>query len=373
MMHISGFLKVLLLMTVGMFSYSHAYSIEQKYPNYRYVFNEFDIDESYIYDEAFITFVKKHKKGLRAFYKRSLKRGKSILPMMKNRLLEDGVSDLFIYLSMVESGFITDAVSPKKAVGLWQFMPATAKHYDLSVDYLYDERRNAVRATQAAIKYLNKLHKQFGKWYLAAMAYNCGEGCVSRAIKRAKTDNLSILTNNHLKYLPKETREYMKKILLVAMIGEKSNSANDFKDFGIKNNEEVIEVDLPSGSSLKNLAKLIKIKYTQLKKLNPQIKKSQLPHKKAVYKIYIPLDKVYDFYLRYDQEKVEISPKNHLLSYQVKMNDSLESIAKHYQSDVSSIMYTNHLDDDVLELDKLLVIPVTKRVFEDSLTEAKKR
>jgi len=352
---------------------SHASVIEQKYPNYKYIFNEFDVDEAYLYNEDFVLFVQKNQYHLKKFYKRSLKRGKEILPMMKNLLVEDGVSDLFIYLSMVESGFITDAVSPKKAVGLWQFMPATAKHYDLTIDYLYDERCNAVSSTQAAIRYLNKLHKQFGKWYLAAMAYNCGEGCVSRAIKRAGTDELSILTGEHVKYLPRETREYIKKILLVAMIGEKGNVVNNIESITVQNNEELIEVEVPSGSSLKRLAKLIKIDYSKLKSLNPHIKKEEILQKKIIYKMYIPLDKIYAFYLRYEQLKVDISPKEHLLSYTVKLGDSIESIATHYETDIVSIMHTNHLEDDFLELDQILVIPVNKRVFEDSLASLNKR
>lgn len=191
-----------------------ALSLESKYPSYSYVFNEFDVDTSYIYDEDFVSFVKKNESGLKRFYKRSLIRGEEILPMLQGLLIEDGVSDLFIYLSMIESGFSTDVVSPKKAVGLWQFMPKTARQYNLTVCSTYDERCDTVSATSAAIRYLNKLHKQFGKWYLAAMAYNCGEGCVSRAIKKAGTDDLTILTDDYLKYLPKETRDYIKKSYL---------------------------------------------------------------------------------------------------------------------------------------------------------------
>jgi membrane-bound lytic murein transglycosylase D len=171
------FKRILFLYTLCV-STIYAISLEHKYPSYTYVFNEFDVDESYLYNEDFISFVSKHEKNLKSFYKHSLRRGREILPTMQGLLVDDGVSDLFIYLSMVESGFSTDAVSPKKAVGLWQFMSATAKQYNLTVYNNYDERCDTVSATSAAINYLNKLHKQFGKWYLAAMAYNCGEGCV---------------------------------------------------------------------------------------------------------------------------------------------------------------------------------------------------
>ena len=166
-------------------SYSFSLSITDKYPSYAYVFAEFGVDESYIYDRDFEQFVLQNEKKIKAFYKRSLSRGKDLLPMMKGYLMDDGLSDLFIYLSMIESGFSPAIVSPKKAVGLWQFMPATAKHYNLSVYNTFDERYDPISSTNAAINYLNKLHRQFGKWYLAAIAYNCGEGRLEKAIKKS--------------------------------------------------------------------------------------------------------------------------------------------------------------------------------------------
>lgn len=232
-----------------------ALSLESKYPSYSYVFNEFDVPESYLYDENFISFVKNHETTLKKFYEQSLKRGESVLPMMRGELLYDGVSDLFIYLSMIESGFSTDGVSSKKAVGLRQFMPATAKDYNLLVCQNYDERCDSLSATTAAIKYLNRLHKHFRKWYLATMAYNCGEGCVNKVIERAGTDDIHTLTDDYLKYLPKETRLYIKKILLIAMIGESSMLGMD--DF-VKTDNGLIEVEVDVKTSLADIAKLIK-------------------------------------------------------------------------------------------------------------------
>ena len=341
----------------------YAISLEHKYPSYTYVFNEFDVDESYLYDEDFISFISKHEKNLKSFYKHSLRRGKEILPTMQGLLVDDGVSDLFIYLSMVESGFSTDAVSPKKAVGLWQFMPATAKHYNLTVCNSYDERCDTVSATSAAINYLNKLHKQFGKWYLAAMAYNCGEGCVSRAIKRAGTDELSVLTDDRLKYLPRETREYIKKLLLLAMIGENltlgfSNEKND--DWG----NPLIQVDVFSGTSLKEIASLLKMKEEKLLNLNRGLKNGVVPHDRPIYKITIPIEKMYAFYLRYEQPVTPKRYKSHMVSHNVSLGETLESIAKQYEADSEEIKISNHLADEFLTVDDMLVIPVTQTVFE---------
>lgn len=345
----------------------YAVSIESKYPSYSYVFNEFDVDESYIYEDDFISFVSENEKQLKRFYQHSLMRGKEILPTMQGLLVDEGVSDLFIYLSMVESGFSSDAVSPKKAVGLWQFMAATARQYNLTVCNSYDERCDTVSATSAAINYLNKLHKQFGKWYLAAMAYNCGEGCVERAIQRAGTDDLTILTDGNSKYLPRETRSYIKKLLLVSMIGE-NNTLGYGNDIDDRLEDTLINVDVAGGTSLKKIAKLLKMQEKQLFKLNKSFKNGFVPKENETYQIIIPIEKVYAFYLRYDlpqkKKTKKKTLKSHMISHYVALGETLESVAKLYHAESEEIMLANHLENDFLVLDSLLVIPVSEKIFE---------
>jgi membrane-bound lytic murein transglycosylase D len=356
------YFRTLLLIHIVWINGAFALSIESKYPSYSYVFHEFDVDESYLYNDNFASFVSRHEKNLKRFYKHSLHRGQEILPMMQGLLVDDGVSDLFIYLSMVESGYSLDAVSPKKAVGLWQFMPETAKDYNLEVYNSYDERYDMVSATSAAIKYLNKLHKQFGKWYLAAMAYNCGEGCLNRAIKRAGTDEISVLTDDNLKYLPRETRQYIKKILLLAMIGENITLGLDDKHDVSQN--ALIQVEVHSGTSLKEIALLLKMEEKKLIRLNKSLKDGIVPSDKPLHKITIPIEKMYAFYLRYEQPVIPISYKSHMISHNVSLGETLEAIAKQYEADKEEIKRSNHLTDDFLLVDSLLVIPVTQNVFE---------
>ena len=357
-------ISTVLLISVLSVSSGHALSLEEKYPSYSYVFSEFDVDESYLYDDTFASFIVQHEKKLKSFYRRSLDRGQEILPTMQGLLVKDGVSDLFIYLSMVESGFSSNAVSPKKAVGLWQFMPATAKQYNLRVCGIYDERCDTVSATSAAITYLNKLHKQFGKWYLAALAYNCGEGCVEKAISRAGTDDLSILTDGHLKYLPPETRDYMKKILLVAMIGE--NVTLGFgKDTGDSLEETLIQVEVLAGTSLNDVAALLKMKEKRLLKLNSGFKNGLVPKDKPLYKITIPIEKMYAFYLRYEFPEKKRMENSHMISHYVRMGETVKSIAALYEADMDQIRISNHLEDDSLILDSFLAIPVSQHIFEN--------
>jgi len=347
-----------------------AASLERKYPSYAYVFSEFDVDESYIYDDAFVSFAAKNEKNIKKFYTRAFARGQAILPTMQGLLIDDGVSDLFIYLSMVESGFNEEAVSPKKAVGLWQFMAATAKHYDLSVCSTYDERCDTVSSTSAAIAYLNKLHKQFGKWYLATMAYNCGEGRLEKAIKKAGSKELSILVDEEAKYLPKETRDYIKKILLTAMIGE--SELLDYVGIPVSSQGSMVQVEVKAGTKLSDLAKLLKMKTMHLLKINTQYKNGVVPKENRHYTVMIPEEKMMLFYMYYDvaEESIkEMEIKPYFLSHIVELGESLDLLAEKYETDTEAIKRLNKLEYDALTVNALLIIPVTKARFEKTLND----
>lgn len=142
--------------------------------------------------------------------------------MISRELAEREMPQSLIYLAMIESGFNPKARSPVKASGLWQFMAATAKRYGLRVNRRVDERNNPQRATEAALSYLTYLHDKFGSWYLAAAAYNSGEGTVSKALKRVtgKTKGTDADFYRIAPRLPRETREYVPKLIAAARIGQ---------------------------------------------------------------------------------------------------------------------------------------------------------
>jgi membrane-bound lytic murein transglycosylase D len=278
-------------------------------------------------------------------------------------LLGDGLSDLFLYLSIVESGLSSNAVSPKSAAGLWQFMPKTARSYNLEVCYGVDERCDPLSSTKAAIKHLYRLHEKFGKWYLAVMAYNCGEGRLKKAIDNAGTSDIEVLLDERAKYLPKETRNYIKKILLVAMIGE-----NETIDFAASSPEDqLVQVEVAGGTDLKDLAYLIDMQPKRLQKINRMFSQGRVPNEKEIYHIMIPESKMARFYLRYDLPEKKIPVKPSLVSHRIQMGDTLELIAKAYGSSVDEIKTVNHLESEMLELGTILLVPVTKEKFDDML------
>src|SRR6185503_19561654 len=151
------------------------------------------------------------------YIKRFVERGSLYLHYIVEQVEKRHMPTEVALLPVIESAFTPKAASRAKASGLWQFFPSTGKTFGLKQDWWRDNRNDVVAATDAALSYLERLHQQFGTWELALAAYNCGEGCVSRAIawnqKRGlPTDYLSLTR------LPPETRNYVPKLMAVKNI-----------------------------------------------------------------------------------------------------------------------------------------------------------
>jgi hypothetical protein len=158
--------------------------------------------------------------------------------MITAKLQERHMPADLIYLAMIESEFNPNATSPVKAKGLWQFMAATARQFGLTVAGKTDQRTDPEKATDAALDYLDALHSQFGSWYLAAAAYNSGAGTVRKALKAVtgKTTGTDSDFFRILSRLPKETQDYVPKLIATAKIG------NDPAKYGLTVGESGGEV-----------------------------------------------------------------------------------------------------------------------------------
>ena len=281
------------------------------------------------------------------------------IPSIKNILADYDVPKEFLYLAMAESNFHNTAYSKKRAAGLWQFMPYTAKLYGLKIDEYVDERRDPIKSTKAAARHLSYLHKRFGKWYLAAIAYNCGEGRLKRAIKRAKTDDLRVLLDPKRKYLPRESRLYIRKILALALLANDEQFLLDSEYEYLLNRANAYSlatVKLSSGESLRHVSKQVGIPLSELKKLNRHLKYEFLPPYKNGYEIYIPYIKLADFKRKYQPASV----RNIYMVYRVKRGDNLSKIGKKYGVSYKVIMDFNHLKSSRLQLKQKLVIPIER-------------
>ncbi len=159
--------------------------------------------------------------SLKGDFQQSLGRMNKYDDMILAKLDKRNMPRELIYLAMIESNFNPTARSRVKAVGMWQFMSATARQYGLSVGRRVDERKDPARATDAALTYLSQLHDRFGSWYLAAAAYNSGAGTVSKAMRKVlgRTTGTDEDFFRIAGSLPKETRDYVPKLIAFAKVG----------------------------------------------------------------------------------------------------------------------------------------------------------
>ena len=159
--------------------------------------------------------------SLRGDFKQSLERMGKYDDMITTKLDAKGMPRELIYLALIESNFNPTAKSPVKAVGLWQFMSATARQFGLAVGRRVDERKDPAKATDAALAYLDQLHDRFGSWYLAAAAYNSGQGTVSKALRAVtgRTTGTDADFFRILPRLPRETQDYVPKLIASARVG----------------------------------------------------------------------------------------------------------------------------------------------------------
>jgi hypothetical protein len=151
----------------------------------------------------------------RAFVRAALLRARRHLPLIKRVFKSHGIPPGLAYMALIESGFQTDPVSRAGAVGLWQFMPQTARDYGLKVAPGVDERLDPAKSTYAAARYLRNLYRRFKDWPLAVAAYNCGEGTVEALIRRTGRKTYWQLYRN----LPPETREFVAAVMAAGVVG----------------------------------------------------------------------------------------------------------------------------------------------------------
>ncbi len=349
-----------LLSLLLFFQSSYAFLITQNnYEAQAVVLKSLDIDSSFLKDEKYISMKEEIDRYKTKHFLKVLEDSNRFVPYLGKLINEAEIPEAFLYMAMAESNFTPSAYSKSRASGMWQFMPYTAKKFGLKINSYIDERRDPVKSTEAAIMYLKYLHKIFGKWYLVAIAYNCGEGRVQKAIRRAGTDNLEKLLNPSKKYLPRESRIYIRKIIMM------QNMANS-PDFILENNsayllnqgsaETFSKVFVKQGTSLASVASSIGLSVRVLKSYNPQLKYYFVPPKRGRYRVYIPYDKQMDF-----KQNFKPGRKNsRFYVYRVKRGDSLYKIAKRYKISYRLIKEFNHLKSNRLRLKQKLILPILK-------------
>lgn len=198
--------------------------------------------------------------------------------LIRAKLAERGMPGELIYLAMIESGFSPAATSHVAAVGLWQFMGPTAQQYGLRVDDWVDERRDPIRATDAALEYLTWLHDRYDSWYLAAAAYNAGHGRVDRALRRQgarSAEGDADLYWEIIDDLPRETREHVPRMLAFTLLARDTDRyAFDIQPAGAYTFDRVW---VPGGTPLRIVARALDVPTSRLRELNPHLVRGTTP------------------------------------------------------------------------------------------------
>lgn len=259
------------------------------------------------------------------------------------------------YLPVIESALNPTATSRAGAVGLWQFMLTTGKIYGLKNNSLVDERRDPIKSTRAAVRYLKDLYEIYNDWNLVLAAYNCGPGTINKAIRRAGGEKDFWTLYN---YLPKETRGYVPAFI----------AANYIMTYYCEHNISPMEMRMPEGTDtiqvsknlhLQQVADVCKINIDQLRALNPEFKKDIIPGNEEPYALRLPNnmiscfieheDSIYNYkpevYQKRRSTVAIVTPKSSssgkAVYHRIRNGETLGGIAAKYGVSVSQLRRLN--------------------------------
>lgn len=298
----------------------------------------------------------------RELFGRYLERSARFLPHVRKTFAERGIPEDIAYLFMVESGGNPNARSRVGALGLWQFMPYTGKHYRLTQNSWIDERRDPYKATHAAADYLLKLYNDFSNWHLAVAAYNAGEGKIGRAVNGTGANDFFELCRLDSKLavnarLKDETRDYVPKLIAVAKIMrnlERLGFPQPAPDMAWN----LAPMTIPSGTNLSALAQNLGLTWDEFSGMNPAFRRTASPPTTES-TAYVPLDR------RAEAERWVAGAEARIYAgwkeYTVKKGDTLASIAKRHKTTEAALKQANNISS-LPSRGKSILIPGAGRV-----------
>ena len=285
-----------------------------------------------------------------AYFKRTIERSRPYMYHISNEVAKRNMPAEIALLPFIESAYVTKAKSHVGASGLWQFMPATGRHYGLEQTPLYDGRHDIYAATDAALNYLQYLHGLFGDWSLALAAYNWGEGNVGRAVNHARAQGLEPVYENLR--MPNETRNYVPKLLAVRnIVNNPEYFGMSFADLDNKPFFKAVDIDQPI--DLSAAVRLADISQAEFDALNPAFK-SPVYIPKSGRKLLLPATAIATFERNYKK-----ADRASLLSWDVYTpyaDTTLSSIAAETGMSTAELKRLNGLSKESVAAGRSLLI-----------------
>lgn len=330
-------------------------SIDQLQPKYSHENLWERIRENYQLDyeqneriTAQLNWFKKHQ----SYLDRVSDRGKRYLYFIMEQIEVLNMPAELALLPIVESAFDPFAYSHGRASGVWQFIPSTGHIYKLKQDWWYDGRRDIRRSTIAALKFLSGLSREFdGDWMLALAAYNSGAGTVRKAIRKNKKKGLP--TDFWALSLPKETRDYVPKLLGLATLVKDPNSYGVTLSH-ISNSPYFAVIDTGSQIDLSQAAQMAGIELEEIYKLNPQYNQwATSPN--GPHEILVPIES--KSLIEENLKHLPVEQRIKWQRYKVQSGDSLISIANKHHTTPDALKQVNPINGSTIRIGDTLLIP----------------
>lgn len=303
-------------------------------------------------------FIREYAYNSRETMKTYLARSQSYLPMVKKIAREHGVPEDISYLFLLESGANPEARSPANALGMWQFMPDTARSYGLRVDSWVDERLDPKKSTKAAVTYLKDLYGMFGCWRLALSAYNSGENKLNKVLCQEDAEDYDEICSSRM--LKRETKEFFPRFLAIAHIAKNPQKYGfaPLKEKAVAENDELAPIE--GSYSLATIAECLGCSSEKLADMNPALVRNMTPPHGGPYSLRVPLGKRQVLVSNLKEREPE--PTERQTVHVVNRGDNLHRICKRYGIDKTRLA---ELNPDVnlrrrLRRGAKLVVPIAR-------------
>jgi membrane-bound lytic murein transglycosylase D len=300
-------------------------------------------------NDKVLTWVSLFSTTKRGFIENALGRASQYMPMIRQVFAEEGVPSDLAYLAVIESGFRNEAKSRAKAVGMWQFIQSTGRIYGLTANKWVEERRDPVKATRAAARYLKRLYEITGDWYLATSSYNAGPLTLDRAIQNMGTRNFWDLARSC--WLRTETKNYVPELCAAILVGRSPER------YGLQIAPlapyayETVTVE--AMTSLGVLARCAGTDASEIKALNPELLRGSTPP--GHYQLRVPPGKAMDC-LR-QLAHMPTSKRLDFHSYTVRKGDSLAKVARRFDLAPEDLLAANDMTAKQFRPGRHILVP----------------